>query len=586
MNGFDQVILSLVTFLGLSAQMNIQPNDPIVRIPHLGWLKGKTASTKWTNRTIYEFLGVPYAEAPSGKRRFKPPVAKKPWLIRDAVEMGQSCPQGERQTSYQPSIDVEDCLNMNIFTPKIPSNTRASIIQHPVIVYIHGGTFATGSNAEYPPSYLLEHDIVLVVPNYRLNALGFLSTKTAEIPGNAGALDILLALKWVKQNIKYFGGNSKQITVIGQSSGACMASSLLVSPLVPNNLFQQMIIHSGSVFAPWSFALDPVSYAKDIAHRANVPKNASLHEINKAFMKMDAFDLIEATNEHYSAERIRGSNRVGGQSLTVGGPTNFFLPFSPEELLRKGFYKKNVRLIAGVVQNEGSFLTRILYDQLNSLSLSNKAWLMKNKFISATVNALGVPDDKQKVLNLVKNIFAVQIKNDNFHFRSYAPGFSELSGTVGFKNPVLQLAQVNWLFMSNRTYLYSFDYRGAYSRFGYEEDISQYPFDGGVSHSDDLIYLFPYPDKVAHLNAADTEMARNMVDLWASFAETGTPQFKTSTLRWPSMTSFWGPYLHINETFNVGTLFTDEFSTELENSHEYSKVLNDDWVANLTRYLH
>lgn len=112
-------------------------------------------------------------------------------------------------------------------------------------------------------------------------------------------LDILLALKWIKRNIKYFGGNPKRITIFGQSSGAAMVSSLLVSPLVPNNLFQQMIIHSGSVFAPWAYALDPVSYAKDIAYRANVPKNASLQEINNAFMKMDVFDLIKATNEHY-----------------------------------------------------------------------------------------------------------------------------------------------------------------------------------------------------------------------------------------------------------------------------------------------
>lgn len=129
--------------------------------------------------------------------------------------------------------------------------------------------------------------------------VGFLSTKTAEIPGNAGALDVLLALKWIKQNIKYFGGNPNKITVMGQSSGAAMASSLLLSPLVPENLFQQMIVHSGSVFAPWAWALDPVSYAKDIAVRAKVPKSATINEINEAFMNMNVYDLINATNEHY-----------------------------------------------------------------------------------------------------------------------------------------------------------------------------------------------------------------------------------------------------------------------------------------------
>lgn len=112
-------------------------------------------------------------------------------------------------------------------------------------------------------------------------------------------MDILLALIWVKNNIKYFGGNPNQITVAGQSSGGAMVTSLLLSPLVPSNLFQQMIIHSGTVIAPWAYALQPVAYAKDIAWRANVPKNATLRQINDAFMKMDVYDLIKATNEHY-----------------------------------------------------------------------------------------------------------------------------------------------------------------------------------------------------------------------------------------------------------------------------------------------
>lgn len=112
-------------------------------------------------------------------------------------------------------------------------------------------------------------------------------------------LDILLALKWVKRNIKYFGGNANKITVMGQSGGGGMVSSLLVSPLAAPSLFQQMIIHSGTMFAPWSYAMDPVANARDIALRSNVPKNATIDEINEAFMKMDAYDLVKATNEHY-----------------------------------------------------------------------------------------------------------------------------------------------------------------------------------------------------------------------------------------------------------------------------------------------
>lgn len=112
-------------------------------------------------------------------------------------------------------------------------------------------------------------------------------------------LDVLLALKWVKRYIKYFGGNPNEITVAGQSSGGAMVSSLLLSPIVPQNLFQRMIIHSGTIFAPWAWSLDPVANAFDIAWRANVPKNATIQEINEAFMQMNPYDLMNATNEHY-----------------------------------------------------------------------------------------------------------------------------------------------------------------------------------------------------------------------------------------------------------------------------------------------
>lgn len=93
--------------------------------------------------------------------------------IRDARRMGQSCVQGGMITKpIYPTRDVEDCLNMNIYTPANRMN-----VQYPVMFFVHGGFFSTGSNAEYPASYLLERDIILVVPNYRLDALGKLITR-------------------------------------------------------------------------------------------------------------------------------------------------------------------------------------------------------------------------------------------------------------------------------------------------------------------------------------------------------------------------------------------------------------------------
>lgn len=191
------------------------------------------------------------AEQQLNKFTLQPPVPIKPWFgIRTASEMGQKCIQGGSPKSMPvewPNIDIEDCLNLNIFTPALPPHRRTNSADFPVLFYVHGGSFSTGSNAEHPAAYMLEHKIVLVVPNYRLDALGksqtnanfhtdrvmyyiktpmksaffvfnagFLSTKTVDIPGNAGMLDILLALKWVKNYIKYFGGNPNKITVAGK----------------------------------------------------------------------------------------------------------------------------------------------------------------------------------------------------------------------------------------------------------------------------------------------------------------------------------------------------------------------------------
>lgn len=118
----------------------------------------------------------------------------------------------------------------------------------------------------------------------------------------------------------------------------------------------------------------------------------------------------------------------------------------------------------------------------------------------------------------------------------------QLLGTIAFKAPILRLIQANARYNPSNTYLYSFDYRGEYSRFGYGEDTSHYPFDGGIHHSNDNLYIFPYPENMAHLNEADTEIAKKMVDLWTSFATNGVPVFNSNngtneSIEWLPVTS-------------------------------------------------
>lgn len=113
-------------------------------------------------------------------------------------------------------------------------------------------------------------------------------------------------------------------------------------------------------------------------------------------------------------------------------------------------------------------------------------------------------------------------------------------GTMEFKAPAFELARLNAKLNPSNTFLYSFDYHGKHTRFGYGGDTSHYPFNGGVHHSDDLIYLFPFPLDVADLDENDTKIAQTMVDLWTSFAINGTltavNKVDNKEVSWPSLT--------------------------------------------------
>lgn len=150
------------------------------------------------------------------------------------------CPQAVTNAGQPMS---EDCLFLNVYTRHLPAkDERDDAKNHrkwkSVIVYIHPGGFisgSSGSNTGAGPQYMMDRDIVLVTFNYRLGALGFLSTGTCDSPGNYGLLDQVLVLEWVRDNIKCFGGNPDSVTLLGYSSGAMSVTLHMVSPLSQGN---------------------------------------------------------------------------------------------------------------------------------------------------------------------------------------------------------------------------------------------------------------------------------------------------------------------------------------------------------------
>lgn len=147
------------------------------------------------------------------------PVAIAPWKssVFDAFQYGNSCIQQQLSGVDDIGPQSEDCLFLNIFVPATPKSKRKLA----VILFIHGGGFASGSGNDflYVPDFLLEQEVILVTMNYRLGAFGFLSLNTKTHSGNMGLKDQQLALKWTHRNIGAFGGDKHRITLMGHSAG-------------------------------------------------------------------------------------------------------------------------------------------------------------------------------------------------------------------------------------------------------------------------------------------------------------------------------------------------------------------------------
>nr|XP_039265946.1 putative inactive carboxylesterase 4 [Styela clava] len=212
---------------------------------------------------VYNYLNIPFGKPPTGKRRFLAPEKSEPWDgILDATKPTHHPPQdneiGHMYADYLPMKDTlgapterqsEDCLRLNVFTPSVEKSSKLA-----VMVWIVGGGYMRGMAGIYDGVALSGmNNVVTVSPNYRANALGFLSLgKNSKVPGNNALRDIILALEWVRDNIESFGGNPSNVTIFGESAGGVMTELLMMSPL-SRDLIHKAISMSGSPLAPTVF---------------------------------------------------------------------------------------------------------------------------------------------------------------------------------------------------------------------------------------------------------------------------------------------------------------------------------------------
>lgn len=211
-------------------------------------------------------------------RRLQPPIPVKPWNgTFDATRDSPKCPQ-----PVESAAEIsEDCLRLNIYSKNI---SRSALT--PVIVFIHPGGFYEGSGRsdEYGPQYFMRRNIVLVTLNYRLGALGFLSTGTSEAPGNNGLKDQVVALRWVKDHIQTFGGDPNSITIMGYSAGGISVTLHMVSPM-SKGLFHKAIVMSGAATGQWEIPKHQYDLVQKQAKVLACP-NESVEQIMKCLKQV------------------------------------------------------------------------------------------------------------------------------------------------------------------------------------------------------------------------------------------------------------------------------------------------------------
>ncbi|MFZ0428125.1 MAG: carboxylesterase family protein [Acidobacteriota bacterium] len=300
-----------------------------------------------TGGGVSAFLGIPYAAPPVGDLRWRPPQAAAPWSdVLEATHFSPSCIQRDQTGGFGPWTTEyvipgpvsEDCLYLNVWTPAETSEDRL-----PVFFWIHGGGFDSGSGSVplYEGTRLAAQGIVVVNVNYRVNVFGFLAHPELmeESPhhsaGNYGLLDIVAALRWVRDNISAFGGNPKQVTIAGQSAGAAAVQYLMSSPLA-KGLFSQAIIESGPGSA--------------------LPSRASLEGAEQAgvdYVKARGASSIEALRRlPVEAFGIRPAD-AAASSVRFGPVVDgWFLPKTSAEQAGQ----PDIPVLAGVVAEEASFL--------------------------------------------------------------------------------------------------------------------------------------------------------------------------------------------------------------------------------------
>lgn len=472
-----RVVESVFVFILLLGSVFAQPQGPPVVETKSGEVQGVVG------RQVFLFRGIPYAAAPVANLRWREPQPPPAWQgIRKADRFSSACiqvPGLSAENGGDPGPLSEDCLYLNVWTPKLGSRAKL-----PVLFWVHGGAyiFGAGGLALYDGESLANRGAVFVSINYRLGQLGFFAHPALEkeMPGgpvNFGLLDQIAALKWVQSNIAEFGGDPANVTIFGQSAGAKSVLALFASPLARG------LFHRGIALS--SYALPDATRAKAIEVGTRVAESFGLGP--------------NATMEQLRAVPAEKFGQLKGQNYSLGPlpvAGDRVLPDSIQDTFAAG-KEAPLPLILGNTSDDSSVVVAF---GINPTELLQR------------VRGAGI---------LLKPLYP-KVKSDEELGR-------QVVRDIIFTSPVRSLAERHSRLAPS--YRYYFEYVATKVR-------PKHPH--GVPHGLEIAYFLDTvdlsPDMRGTISQTDRDYARHVSEYVLQFARTGRPA-AAGNVMWPASDS-------------------------------------------------
>ncbi|CAG7693975.1 unnamed protein product [Allacma fusca] len=491
-------LLAAIFSITSSAQVRESKQFKVLTTTPAGNFLGTTEVTR-DGKFYYTFKGIPYAEKPG---RFQTSVLKRPIDGQYNATYDRSiCPQ-KREGDVTTRGD-EDCLYLSVSHPHplrcVLATTNGLL---PVMFWIHPGAYRGGSGSAHKPNYLLDRCVVLVTINYRLGALGFLTTGDDVIPGNLGLKDQIVALRWTKNNIEHFRGDPERVTIFGSSAGGSSVTHHICSP-ASKGLFQHGISMSGTILNPWSITENPKYYAVRLGSRLNCPTSEVV--TLRACLLEKSFDEIVDAQLSLSPPHI-----VFSPTIEPWYAKDPFQTQNPYSLLKHGQIN-NVPFMTGFVEDEGVYYASPILANQQLLSAINKRWTVAAP-VQLFYDQLGIPkEDKDHISDRMRKYYFGSFEINESKRQQVVNLVSDRTIVQGTYETVELIAK------HTRTYMYVNTYKGGVSyaqiNFGYTIPV--------ITHVDDEQYIFPKFQEWT--SGPNYEFSLDMVELWTNFAKYGIP---------------------------------------------------------------